>query len=762
MNKIKPLTLHAVWLLATVLLSIYLVFNLHTVTDLKQFMPSGKEDGTFHELQSELLSGRESSAMFVIISGASSEELIRLSRVLRAEFSVTADNVILQNGQEGFDDSQLEVLEEKRFLLVDTDWSLAGLKNAFRHRISDLRQGQGPLIGDLIKSDPYLSIKTYFQPLERQSKLNKQYPVWYAPEVGAILRVDFRNPDVGLDTIEQIQRELQSTFRKLSPAGNARLEMTGPGAIAVATRNEIKMVTQRLSWAIPLLLVLVFWLAYRSVYLVWYSGIPLVTGALVALAITQIVFNSVHGVVIAFGITMLGVALDYPVHLFSHKYPGEKLCVTANRIWPILRLGGLSSAGAFLILLFSGFEGLSQLAIYASTGLIIALLITRYFLPEIVNPEKVNPRLFKSLPKVFTPYAIVVLILVIMAVSLPWVQRDIYWSDSVDAISPVSDEVKKQDAKLRNVIGGVEVSDVFVIADSDLQRVLVSTEQLTEKLQDLVSKGIVNYVVPVTDFLPSAKRQKARKNSIPESDELQNNLRSAVENMPFKPSAFQSFIELSQNTKRQNPASYDEILGTPAGPFVRQGLVQTHDGWLSVIRVSGLSSPKRFMQWLEENPGVRQYHVNIKDQVSNLFEEYRDRTLSAVYLVLVFLTVVVFLYSRQFMNSLRVITPVFIGVAGGLAAGLLGGPGLNIFHLMAIFLVIGMGLDYSLFFNHSRGKADVFARSFHAVGVSVITTVTLFMFLAFSSIPVLSAMGSVIVAGIFLSFLTSWLISSID
>ncbi len=762
MNKIKPLTLHAVWLLTTVLLSIYLVFHLHTVTDLKQFMPSDKEGGAFHGLQSELLSGHESSAMFVIISGTSSEELIRLSKALREEFSVTADSVILQNGEEGFDDSQLEVLEEKRFLLVDTDWSVAGLKNAFRHRISELRQGQGPLIGDLIKSDPYLSIKSYFKSLDRQSNLNEQYPVWYAPEVGAILRVDFTSPDVGLDTIEQIQRVLQSTFQKLTPAGNARLDMTGPGAIAVATRNEIKKVTQRLSWAIPLLLVLVFWLAYRSVSLVWYSGIPLVTGALAALAITQIVFNSVHGVVIAFGITMLGVALDYPVHLFSHKYPDEKLCVTANRIWPILRLGGFSSAAAFLILLFSGFEGLSQLAVYACTGLIIALLITRYFLPEIINPEKVKPRLFKSLPKILPPYSIIVLLLVIIAVSLPWIQRDIYWNDSVDAISPVSGEVKKQDAKLRNLIGGFEVSDVFVISDSDFQRVLVSTEQLARKLQDLVSEGIVNAVVPVTDFLPSARRQKARKSSIPEPDELQKNLRSAVENMPFKPSAFQGFIELSQNTKRQNSLTYDEILGTPVGPFVRQGLIQTHDGWLSAIRVSGLSSPKRFMQWLEENPDVRQYHVNIKDQVSNLFEKYRDRTLSAVYLVMVFLAVVVFLYSRQLMISLRVITPVFIGVAGGLAAGLLGGQGLNIFHLMAIFLVIGMGLDYSLFFDHSRGQADVFARSFHAVSVSVITTVTLFLFLAFSSIPVLSAMGSVIVAGIFLSFLTSWLISSID
>ncbi|MDR9435516.1 MAG: MMPL family transporter [Thiohalophilus sp.] len=761
MNNTRSPVLHAIWLIAISLLLAYLILHMEVITDIKQFMPVDKEDGTFHALQSEILTGHESTSMLLNIHGANAERLVKLSRALREEVSFTEKNAMIRNGEGSFDTTGIEILEENRFLLVDTDWSVEGLKRAFQSRLFELRQGQGPVIGQSIKSDPYLSVKKYFELIKRPTSLDENYPVWYAEGIGAILRVDFGTSNIDLDTIERVQSTLRSKFQELSPTTSAKLEITGPGAIAVATRAEIQSVTHKLSLAIPLLLLLVFWVAYQSVYLIWFSVIPLITGALVGLVITQLIFTSIHGVVIAFGITMLGVALDYPVHLFSHKYKDEQLLTTAKRIWPVLRLGGLTSAIAFLVLLFSGFEGLSQLAVYAFSGLIIALLLTRYFLPHVVSSDKVKPRVYVN-GEVIPPFsASVILVLIVLVVLFPWMQSDVYWNDSVDAVSPVSPEWKEQDARLRNVIGGIEVSDVFVLADTDLDRLLISTEQLSRQLNELVTEGVVKSVLPVTDFLPSSEQQQARQDKIPQSKELNDHVRRAVENMPFKASAFKEFVRQAERTKQQDFISYDEILRTPARPFVRQGLIEAQGRWLSVIRISGLSAPDRLMHWLDENPDVSQYHVNIKDQVSDLFALYRNRTLSGVYFVLAILAAVVFLHSKKITTSLRVISPVVIGVAGGLAAGLLWGEGLNIFHLMAVFLVIGMGLDYSLFFNHGRGKSAVFARSLHAVSVSAVTTVTLFLFLAFSAIPVLSAMGGVIVAGVFISFMTAWMISRI-
>jgi predicted exporter len=92
-------------------------------------------------------------------------------------------------------------------------------------------------------------------------------------------------------------------------------------------------------------------------------------------------------------------------------------------------------------------------------------------------------------------------------------------------------------------------------------------------------------------------------------------------------------------------------------------------------------------------------------------------------------------------------------VSLGLAAlllRLLMGP-LNLYHLVGLLLVAGIGLDYALFLG--RGGAD--AR--HAVGACAASTVGAFLVLATSSIPALHALGASVSTGAALCYLAaSW------
>ena len=105
---------------------------------------------------------------------------------------------------------------------------------------------------------------------------------------------------------------------------------------------------------------------------------------LAGLAAVSLVFEDVHGITLAFGFTMLGIAIDYPLHLFSHarNVPGR---TAIQRIWPTLRLGVTSTAIAYLALLFSGSQGLAQLGTFTVTGVIFALLVTRTWLPRFLS-----------------------------------------------------------------------------------------------------------------------------------------------------------------------------------------------------------------------------------------------------------------------------------------------------------------------------------------------------------------------------------------
>ncbi|MEP4150404.1 MAG: hypothetical protein ABJL73_03815, partial [Lentilitoribacter sp.] len=109
-----------------------------------------------------------------------------------------------------------------------------------------------------------------------------------------------------------------------------------------------------------------------------------------------------------------------------------------------------------------------------------------------------------------------------------------------------------------------------------------------------------------------------------------------------------------------------------------------------------------------------------------------------------------FMFRFGWMKGLRVMSvPTFSTVASLVLVALLG-TGLTFFTIMAGFLVFALGADYSLF--QMAAKTDDKSRTYLAVGLSALSTVLVFGLMAFSLIPVLQIMGSVVVIGVVLSW----------
>src|SRR5690606_34629661 len=123
-------------------------------------------------------------------------------------------------------------------------------------------------------------------------------------------------------------------------------------------------------------------LLYRSVKLLLLSTLPMGMGFLLGLSIVALRFDTVHGITLAFGFTLLGVAIDFPLHLFSHMRQSGSTAI--DSIWPTMRLGALSTAVAYLAIALSGSEGLAQLGVFTATGVIVAALVTRFWLPSLL------------------------------------------------------------------------------------------------------------------------------------------------------------------------------------------------------------------------------------------------------------------------------------------------------------------------------------------------------------------------------------------
>ena len=98
------------------------------------------------------------------------------------------------------------------------------------------------------------------------------------------------------------------------------------------------------------------------------------------------------------------------------------------------------------------------------------------------------------------------------------------------------------------------------------------------------------------------------------------------------------------------------------------------------------------------------------------------------------------------------VVPSLLSLGGGLAALAFSGHDLNLFSLLALVLVLGIGINYTLFFSNPRGTP---LTSMLAVSVALLTTLLTLGMLVFSQTQAISSFGIVLSCGIFCAFLTA-------
>lgn len=754
-----------IWLLLAGMLLAFLVSHLKVVNDVGQFMPTANQNTQLRALMSELENGPSATTLMLRLYGDKPARLAELSMQLRKSLAEHQELFrTIQNGQDAFDWRASETLFPYRYLLADeSSWSASSLRNSFNDRLQELRAGAGAVMGDVIVNDPQLAFIKYLQSLVDTSGVSKKHGVWFnSAGDNALLLISVRSQKLELDIMQAALTEINATYSKIASesGSNAKLEVAGPGEMAVATRTAIETAMRLVTWFMVVLLVVVFYIAYRSVRSLWLIAIPLLSAILIGLSATQIVFGEVHGIILVFGVTLLSVCVDYPLHLLSHIREDEPPFISMRRIWPTLRLGGISTVIAFLALLGSGFSGLSQLAIFAASGLTVALVITRYLLPAWLTLTTVRPRLWALSIR---PGASLKLLLALAFIGLPLLvilQSDRLWETSIEAISPVPLAARIKDQTLRHELKVADVSHLFVQTGTELESVLVASDSIYQKLLRLKKNRLIGGVWSATQMLPPVERQRERQQSLPTEQQLWQNTSEALAGLPFKLAAFEPWVKSVVASRNLDPVSYDLISTTPLAQLLQQELFRQGNQWVSVIRIGGVKSEAELNAWIAAHPDVKSSHVQLRQATGLLLDEYRQATFERLTWVLLILGVIVLIWSRSLRRTVSIFVPVAAGLLAGAAMPILLGTGINVFHLLALLLVVGMGLDYSLFFNRIISDGLEVRQQFHAISISALTTATAFSVLAFSAVPVLSGIGQTVSIGILVCFLSSWCLAT--
>jgi len=739
------------WLALALICSLVLVLRLQLSFDLSTFFP--QETSLQHDILLEQLKSGPGSRLLVIgINGSTHAQLEEVSDQLRQNLSTNKAFVNILNGEFTEQPGTIpEPVNSYYLLLSDLDYSRESLKLALQLRLQDLAFGGGPELLGVIARDPFLATLDI---LRRLVPVNLDGDMWFAEDGSAVLMAETHATALDLTAQAEAIAAVNTAFSQIPGASALKLELTGVGAFGIELQKTIRAEAKKRSILATSALFLVLFVFYRSPRLLMLATLPIGLGFLVGLALVSLMFSEVHGITLAFGFTLLGIALDYPIHLFSHSQH-ENAKVAISRIWPTMRLGAASTAVAYLAIALSGSKGLAQLGIFTASGVIVAVLATRAWLPALMtNPVSRTPPVGAEMQEPALGYLPALLIPGLALLMMYGFSEGRLWDDSLSSMSPVPETRLQADILLRSAAATPDMRYQVVLHSPTLEELLRDSELVDVLLQAAVDDGLLADWQSISQLLPSQRLQQLRQDAIPRTDILQNRLDAALVNTPFRDAAFAPFIEQAGRSKSLPPLLPASFENTPLSSWLQSHLVQLGEQWVSLI---SLSQPRpvelagRISEWK-----IKADLVDLQQSSSGLMREYRSGAMKTIALAAILIIALLLFQQIKVRRILWIVQTVIASLVVTVAVVTTTHGSLTVIHLVALLLVLGLGLDYALFFSRSETLNERKATN-QAVLVCAVSTTVAFGVLAGSSIPVLKYLGLTVACGSAASFILAFL-----
>ncbi len=759
----------AAWLVVLGLLALWNGFNLHPSTDLSQFLPRGvsQQDAV---LLSQVRGGVAARTLLLRIGlERPTEALADASRALAAGLRNDEGFAQIANGE--LDLAMRETdpdLFLYRYLIgppgacIDALTEPA-LRAALEERLAELASGAAMLDKERFGADPTACYRQLLRALIPQRTPNRRHGVWFSPDGDYALMVVVTHAQASdLAAQRRAVERIRDVFDHLPESADLTLELAGPGYFAVGSEQRIKTETRVLSIAAGIATAGILAMAFRSAALVLLGMLPLLSGIMVGAALVSWLFGSVHGMTLALGVTLLGVALDYPVHVYAHAAeadPGQ-----TKPVWRTLLLGMATTVLGYAALAWTSFEGLSQLGVLAAAGLITAALTSRYLLPALMPvgyrlPERRWLAAFQARRPHWSPRAgLGLLLLGLAGLGLVLSIGGNPWETDIRRLSTVPQAEIEKDSLIRAQLGAPDVSRLLYVVADDEAAVLARLEAVLPDLDALQAQGLIDGFDNVARWLPSPQTQATRRAELPDPAELTVRLAAANAELPFRLERLAPFVEDVDASRDLEPLTTADIADGLIGTRVSMLLQPLGDAWLGLVPLSGVADEAVGpLDALAERRGIKYLDLRqgTADLLAGFFAEALDKFLIAALVIALALALAL----RSLARIGLVLLPIVIALVWTFTLVILIQGSVNLFHLVSLLLVAGLAVDYSLFLNRATADDADRLRTLLSVSVGAGSSFAMFGFLALSAIPALQSIGLTVTLGILCAYVLSLLLA---
>ena len=550
-------------------------------------------------------------------------------------------------------------------------------------------------------------------------------------------------------------------------SGKVKSEYFGAALIAVANAQQIKKDIQFTVGIAMSLLILVFIFFYRKIYVPIILFVPTIFGGLLAVALLYLIRAEISAISLGIGSVLLGVTLDYSLHILTHIRNNETLESLYKDVTEPILMSSLTTALAFLCLLFLDSQALQDLGIFAAVSVLGASVFSLFFIPLVYKNPLSRKQQVNVLDKVADyPFHKNKWLLgglgLVLIVSI-FTYHKVEFNKDISKLNYEPAEIKIAMQHLDELTDISSKSVYLATYGKSVEGTLQLNDSIHETLELLKEEGKISSFSSIGALVHSQRDQ--RKNiaqweqfwNEKRKDNLKSNLIESGEERGFKPTTFTRFYTfLDENFETLKPEDYQQIPSVLLEDYITTEADFTTITTLIKLEDENTSDIKNIFKEIPNTIVIDRQEMNetFLGNLKNDFNSLIGYCLLAVLLIL-------FLFFRSF--SLTLVTAVPIFLTWFLTLGIMGlfHIQFNIFNIIISTFIFGLGIDYSIFMTKGllkelRTGEKVMATHKTSIMLSVLTTILGVGVLVFAKHPALYSISIVSIIGIFSAMITAF------
>lgn len=472
--------------------------------------------------------------------------------------------------------------------------------------------------------------------------------------------------------------------------------------------------------------------------------IPVASGALAGTVAVLLLYGELHLITLLMSMSIVGISVDYALYYLTERMvhgqqdsPWQSLIKVRNA----LLLALCTTVVAYLIMMLAPFPGIRQMALFAACGLSASCLTVIFWYPWLSRGLPTSPvpamglmlRWLAAWRRKKILYIGLPVLLTLLA--LTGLSR-LHINDDIRQLQALPPDIQAQEKTITALTGqGVEQRG-FIVYGASPQITLQRMEQLEPALIKAQQNGLLSHyrLLP----LNSLERQQQDQQLI---------ARAAPAVQQALATAGINGIQADTSAMQVTPQDW---LHSPVSEGWRLLWLSLPDGRSGAfIPVNGVTSGSALAKLAQQYQGVA--WVDRKAAFDQLFSQYRI-LFSGLLLMALLVISASNVLRLGWRKGLINLIPSVLSLACGLAMLALTSQPVTLFALLALVLVLGIGINYTLFFSNPRGTP---LTSLLAVSLAMITTMLTLGMLIFSSTQAISSFAIVLCGGIFTAFLLS-------